>query len=171
MLKIVSILLTALFASMNIANAQTNDKSRIIRCDTPAMDRLGLLESSVSYWSKDDFTCWEEIDGVAVFTVAEADGDRYYQLRQELRLENSDYMWTNRVAEINPDSFPTEHDGLIWYVENYQWDEEGEEAFCFQALAESPNKAKRQYIDFCEYGRIMEFDEATVLTRLPGNPF
>ena len=166
MLKIITLLTAMVLAFANIANAQ-----REIRCDTPAMDRLGLLESSVFYWSKDDFTCWEQIDGVAIFTVAEADGDRYYQLRQEARLESSDWEWTSRVSDINPDAFPTEHDGLIWYVENYQWDEEGEEAFCFQALAESPNKAKRQYIDFCEYGRIMAFDEATVLTRLPRNPF
>ena len=166
MLKFGVFLSTILLVFANIANAQ-----REIRCDTPAMDRMGLLESSVSFWSADDFVCWEKIDGVAVFTAAEADSDRYYQLRQESRLESSDWEWSNSLAESMPDAIATEHDGVVWYVASYEWDEEGEEAFCFEAKAESKNKAKRQYIDFCEYGRIMEFDEATVLTRLPSNPF
>ena len=132
------------------------------------MDRLGLLESSVFYWSKDDFTCWEQIDGVAIFTVAEADGDRNYQLRQEARLESSDWEGTSRVAEINPDAFPTEHDGLIRYVENYQLDEEGEEAFCFQAL---PEVAKQGYANTSISVSSASWHlRSRVLTRLPRNP-
>ena len=172
MLKIATILITTLIASMNIANAQINDKSRIIRCDVPAIDRLGLLDTSVSYWSIDDFACWEQPNDGTIDTFTMAYDEKYYQYRWHMELMDSTESWVSSIQNQLDDPIRTKNDGLTWYVSNYSAVfEDDKEAFCFEAWAESRNTNKRQYIDFCEFGRIMEFDEATVITRRPPNPF
>lgn len=166
MMKFIVALTMVLLTSANIAHAQ-----REIRCDTPTMERLGLLETSVSYWSVEDFACWELVDSPAVFTAAEAESDEYYQLRREARLENSEWAWVVDVQDVISDSTPIRHDGVVWHALSYYWDVEGEESYCFEAVAESGYDKKRQYIDFCDYGRTSMFNGAAMLRRLPSNPF
>lgn len=166
MIRFIFAITLVLLASVNIAHAE-----RDIRCDTPKMKRLGLLETSVPYWSVEDFVCWELVDSPAIFTAAEADGDEFYQLRREARLEDSRWSWAENIQDLISDSTPITHDGVVWYALSYYWDVEGEESFCFEAVAERGAIKKRHYIDFCEYDRTSMFDEAAMRRRLPSNPF